>query len=214
MKFEFQEKINAKQLKWQQIGNEVENIKDRLGKGVDENIKSAVISLRANGFSTDGSCEGHLDRAHPWPWVDVVSPLSESLGSDQRYKEFGEKYRIFIKGGEAMSKEDNLEMESLINKQKQENEKEYERLQKLLTEFYSIQSKQNKRNLNNIAKLGIQKGPWNQSRLQPNEAPNFISPQESQKLYPNREKEERLILYRQEIEKFSEFLKDKFFDKK
>lgn len=213
MKFEFQEKIDEKQSKWQQIGHEVENIKDKLGKDIDENIKFSVISLKANNFGTTGSCEGHIDSAYPWPWIDVESPLSENLLSNQRYRELGAKSRASRKGGDAMLKEDNQELESLIKKQKQENGKEYQRLQGLLAEFYALQSKQNNDNLANSSKLGIIKGPWNQSRLQPLEVPD-LRPQEAQGLWSDEEKEQKLILYRQEINRFSEFLKNKFFDKK
>ncbi len=213
MKFEFQEKTDEKQLKWQQIRHEVENIKDKLGKGIDENIKSVVISLKANNFGTTGSCEGHKDWAYPWPWIEVESPLSEDLLDNPRYKELGAKSRASRQGSDVMSKEDNQELESLIKRQKQENEKEYQRLQGLLAEFYALQSKQNNDNLANSSKLGIIKGSWNQSHLQPLEGPD-LRPQEAQGLWSDEEKEQKLISYRQEINRFSEFLKNKFFDKK
>lgn len=214
MKYEFNEKIDEKQLKWQQIGNEVENTIDKKGLALDENIKFAVISLKANNFYTTGSCEGHLDWGDPWPWVDIESSLAERLGRDQQYLELFNKSRIFRKGGDTMSEEEKQELEVLITDQKKENEKEYQRLVGLLKEFYTLQSEQNNENLNDNSSLGIWKRPWNQSRLKPNEAPNIISQQESQKLWPDEEKKKRLILYRQEMDKFAEFLKNKFFDKK
>ena len=41
---------------------------------IDEGIKKSVIALRLWNFPTDGSCEGHLKRALPYPWIDIYTP--------------------------------------------------------------------------------------------------------------------------------------------
>lgn len=43
---------------------------DGLGLGIDPGIKHAVAAFNARGFITTGSCEGHLDRGFPYPWID------------------------------------------------------------------------------------------------------------------------------------------------
>jgi hypothetical protein len=63
-----------KKKKWQQQATLVERITDRLGKHIDEDIKSSVVALRAQGFSTDGSCEGHSRHGTPYPWIDIYAP--------------------------------------------------------------------------------------------------------------------------------------------
>jgi len=99
MNFE-KESINTKEKEWLAIQSQVEEINDGLGKGIDESIKQSVIAIKANGFGTTGSCEGHLDRALPYPWVDVESTLAESNLSNPRYQELKEKARLDYKGGE------------------------------------------------------------------------------------------------------------------
>lgn len=213
MKFEeleFGEK-REKEIRWQAIERSVDDTEDKLGKGVDEKIKSAVVALRASGFSTTGSCEGHSDRAYPWPWVDVESPLAEKLLSDKRYNELKNKARG-VRGGEAsITEEEKQEYGKLVAAQIEENEKEYQRLAAAVDEFYRSRSEEQ---LKKTVRLGIKKGPWNQSRVEPEGMPEQIKPQEIQKLWSDKEKLEKLELYRQEMERFSEFLKDRFFGQK
>jgi hypothetical protein len=78
-----------------------------------------------------------------------------------------------------------------------------------LQEFYKPDTEESHKG---VVRLGINKGPWNQSRLQPADVPTKIKPQESQKLWPEQEKEQRLLAYRKEMERFSDFLKQKFFE--
>lgn len=56
-----------------EIAAEIDKIRDRLGKPVDEGIKDTLTALLAQGFETSGSCEGHDDqgRAVALPWVDI-----------------------------------------------------------------------------------------------------------------------------------------------
>ena len=41
--------------------------------GVDEKIKELVLALNFLGIRTTGSCEGHVDRSCPVPWVKVAA---------------------------------------------------------------------------------------------------------------------------------------------
>lgn len=59
---------------YEEVANEVNGITDGLNKPVDQGIKKSVIALRLWDFPTDGSCEGHLDRSLPYPWVDIYAP--------------------------------------------------------------------------------------------------------------------------------------------
>ncbi len=56
---------------WGLAVQEVLGIRDRLGKPVDPGIRLAVIALRAAGFETAASCQGHLDHGEPFPWIDI-----------------------------------------------------------------------------------------------------------------------------------------------
>lgn len=70
---------------------EVEQIADELGKPVDEAIKESVVAFLASGFSTTGSCEGHLDHGTPYPWVEVYASEPEGWKeSEQKQQEWRE----------------------------------------------------------------------------------------------------------------------------
>lgn len=50
-------------------------ITDSLGKPIDNEIRHAVVALRANAFETTGSCAGHLQWGEPAPWIEIgVTP--------------------------------------------------------------------------------------------------------------------------------------------
>lgn len=79
-----------KQKEWDRVRGEVDAIADALGKGVDEGIKEAVIALRACGFTTDQSCEGHIgkdDHGLSFPWVQIYAPEPESWQESEQKKE-------------------------------------------------------------------------------------------------------------------------------
>ena len=58
----------------QKIREEIENIADFTGRGIDENIKEQVSVLHALGFNTTNSCEGHIDHGVPYPFIDIEAP--------------------------------------------------------------------------------------------------------------------------------------------
>lgn len=77
-----------KQTKWNEALSSVEKITDKLGKKIDSGIKETVTAFLINGFNTDGSCEGHLDHGRPYPWIDI--------SQNPQYLEFKEKENILI----------------------------------------------------------------------------------------------------------------------
>lgn len=85
---------SEKEILWEQKRREIDEIKDKLGKGVDENIKEAVTAFRVFEFTTSGSCGGHLQKEKHgllYPWVDISAPIpegfKESEGEDREKKE-------------------------------------------------------------------------------------------------------------------------------
>jgi len=102
---------------WRTIAKEVDCLTDRLGKRVDRGIKAAVVALRALGFRTRASCQGHLTWGIKAPWVDigVIPPakLLRSLMDDPK-------------------KHSHPEIRSV----RTENLKEQERLFSILEQFY------------------------------------------------------------------------------
>jgi hypothetical protein len=84
-------KAGDKSAVWKRSQAEVERLTDALGKKIDSGIKETVIAIRAYGFPTQSSCEGHLDRALPYPWVEIYSPEPAQLDwreNDQLHDEW------------------------------------------------------------------------------------------------------------------------------
>ncbi len=52
---------------------------DRLGLGIDAGIFNSVVALRAQGFNTTASCEGHLQWGEPAPWIEIGVITSANL---------------------------------------------------------------------------------------------------------------------------------------
>lgn len=72
-----------KQEKWDETIEGLDNISDGLGKPIDGGIKETVASFMVNGFSTQGSCEGHVEkrfgkRIKISPYVDIGMPEPET----------------------------------------------------------------------------------------------------------------------------------------
>ncbi|HEU5383148.1 MAG TPA: hypothetical protein VFV38_47720 [Ktedonobacteraceae bacterium] len=55
---------------WEGAKDFARHLTDRLGCPIDEGILETVIALNLLGFPTAQSCEGHLDRKYPSPWID------------------------------------------------------------------------------------------------------------------------------------------------
>ena len=54
---EVETKISGRQKRLAEMMDEVKNIGDKLGKGIDEGIQEGVALLMANNINTTGSCE-------------------------------------------------------------------------------------------------------------------------------------------------------------
>ena len=205
---------DPKQELWDRTQQEVESIGDRLGMGIEENIKETVIALKVCGFGTTGSCEGHIDWGFPYPWIDVESLQAETnsiIGG--RYDTLRNKFKDIedVNNQNPSEKEEFEELQILQRKEVEDNEVVCQRLNQLLQEFYEQFPN------NTVSKLVINKGPWNQSRLQPEGGQ--LRGLKAKKQYDeylstlsNEEKEKKLIEYREEMKKFTDFIKFKFFN--
>jgi hypothetical protein len=68
--------------------NDVEQITDGLNKLIDPAIREGVATFRALNLETTQSCEGHLDRGSPSPYIDLQAP------GEPTYRFRGEKERL------------------------------------------------------------------------------------------------------------------------
>ena len=102
---------------WEKIRAEVDKITDALGRGIDDKIKETVTAFRIHEFTTNQSCEGHIDDKEmdetPFPWVEINIPEPEG------WKEATGK------------KKEEIEQEWTI-----ENLEQQRKMMRLLAEFY------------------------------------------------------------------------------
>ncbi len=62
-----------KQEQWDAAWAEATTITDALGRHIDPGIFETVVVLRLLGFTTEQSCEGHMDHGRSFPWVTITS---------------------------------------------------------------------------------------------------------------------------------------------
>lgn len=199
------EKLEA----WKRIEHEVDSLQDRLGKEVDPTLKPLVVALRALRFGTTTSCEGHLDHGNPYPWVDVVSPLAERFLTDPHYVELKKKIRAMVKGGPVVPYSERHEHGELVAAQIAENEKTYRRLLELVEEFYRLTSNATR----SPPRLTIRKRSWNQSRLLPSDAvPAEHVEIDTSTSWSHRPELQRLSRYQEEMRRFADFLRARYFE--
>ncbi len=202
-KFEQKEVVNEKEKRWKEVEVEVEQIGDRLGKGIDDGIKPAVKGLMANGFKTTMSCEGHLDHGFPWPNIDIASPLEEAIENNPRYSELEEKVEkslaTFEEGGEYRK------MRELILESRS---KEVNKLKEALADFYTEDGGQPESIV--VDEFGDIE-PKEISELRDRIKGEIL---DIYKTWPEEEKKKNLEIYQKEFQRFAEFLKERFFSGK
>lgn len=90
------ERLERKQTAWEATRKKIDQIKDGKGLGPDEGIKETLVGLTVLGINTVGSCEGHVDRGHLLPWVDIAAPNrpAQYIDEEQAYAEAGERLGI------------------------------------------------------------------------------------------------------------------------
>lgn len=114
--------LTTKEHEWQEVGERVAHLVDKLGRGIDPHIVDTVIALNALGIETSQSCEGHLDHGRPYPWITF----------DVR-----EAAHVFLQSGEANRQKTYQEAQAL--KRQAETIQGYEqgKIVNLLTTFYA-----------------------------------------------------------------------------
>jgi hypothetical protein len=223
-----QEKENL----WQKEKEIVDRITDRLGLEIDKGIKDTVIALRLSGVNTTSSHEGKIHR-YPVPYIDIASiegiklkkernSIIKDLKSDEEKdifkqidvliqemqntddqdieKDLRVKINILEKELDKFKYPKSKELDELKEKIKQENLNEQRKIEDLLNSFYE------NRLTDSQSKLVLEILGFGEVRLQ-----SFAT--ETQEEETNEEnKIERLALFQKEMNDFTKFLKNKFFE--
>ncbi len=212
-------KNKEKDLKLEEIRQEVENIGDRLGKPIDEGIKETVVMFKANELPTSDSCEGHIERGLPVPYVEVSAPNEPEerfVGQNEAFEKVAKKYNLTIEEVKT-SKIDEAYWEAMKecsqNKETEEYKKWNEENEKLLVkgrgfleEFYKD------RKVEPNVKLQIEEGVGN-FRIH-NGGEDYQPVIEEEREFSEEEKKaraEKIEKYRAEMREFTKFLKEKYF---
>lgn len=99
---------------WAKKIEDLKNVGDKLGMGIDKKIIEVVAVLNLMDIKTTQSCEGHLDRALPYPWVQIGSVQSEQL-NEKRQKMFEIRKELDEKVQQKFSEKDFAEIRHLEN---------------------------------------------------------------------------------------------------
>jgi hypothetical protein len=205
-----------KEEKLEKTRQEVENVRDSEGRGIDEGIKETVVMFKANELPTSDSCEGHIDESglRP-PYIEARAPNKPERweGVDKAIEEIqplkisdNEKFHLEY---DKIMQEFSKKPETPEYRKWEEKNKELTKKAKgLLDEFYK------ERQVEPDVKLQIKE--------QVEENPRIYSGGESYKSVieePTKEitEDDKKILFakleksRVEMQEFTKFLKDKYF---
>lgn len=211
---------HEKNLKLEEIRHEVENIGDRIGRSIDEGIRETVVMFKANELPTSDSCEGHVERGLPVPYVEVSAsnePQERFVGQNEAFEKVAKKYNITAEEAktskideaywEAMKECSQNEETEEYKKWNKENEKLLAKGRNLLEEFYK------ERKVEPDIKLQIEEGVGN-FRIH-NGGEDYQPVIETEREFSEEEKKirlEKVAKYRSEMQEFTEFLRKKYFE--
>ncbi len=191
---------------------------DGLGYGIEKGIIDSVVGLNALGFNTSQSCEGHTDRGRIAPWIDIQAPdePKQYIDQDKIYQEVAKDFNLsveeversiddagtkaWVEAQERLDKQD--ETLEYIAWRKRSKELGHE-INKMLKEF------NNGRNVSKSIRIKISTGRFDSTLY--NGGKDYWSQEKKRTEKQKENLEKRLIKYREEFQKFAEFLKDKFF---
>lgn len=204
---------NVKEKYWDQIKSEVDRICDRLGKKIDPEIKESVIALQALNFKTSASCQGHLNHGLAAPWIDIGESKPKRSLEKRSIKEqtLLQIKRLLRKLSPLLDKfHKGLAIDLFLprkNKKQikvmtEKNLKGQMRLMELLDEFYKD------REISSDIRLILRpRGGYGKAWLTSRGA-------RFQEIRSQKEREEKLKQYQQEMNAFTNFLKKKYFETK
>lgn len=207
----------TKEERLEQIRSEVEKIAGADGKPIDEGIKETIVALKAFGFETFESCDGHAEYGRHAPFVEMGAPNKPEEkfeGQNALFQKTAEKYGMpvedvendtnheaYVEAWKALSKSDAKEMQE-YQVWKQETAKLLKQFQELLGEFYRH------REVPNDTRLVIE---GDETGFEIHNGGSYYK-KFGEVFAPEEERgyKAHLSRYRSEMEEFTKFLKQKY----
>lgn len=209
---------SPKEIIWEQKLKELDEVTDGVVLGLDKHIKEVVADFNVNGFNTGQSCEGHTEQGFGAPWIRTEAPdqpEERSVNERKIYEKVARKYAVPY---EDVKRDINhkawLEAVKLCDKQdetpeymawKGQGRRLREKIKKFADEFYKD------RDVDFKTKIRIPKISATGKIFIHNGGRDY-NPVENMKEKQKNGLEERLVKYREEMQAFGDFLKDKFFN--
>ena len=213
-----------KKRRWERVLERVDQVKDRLGKGIDENAKETVVAFLVNEFPTQQSCEGHIEerfgkmrRIDPYITLGVEGVAERFIGEAEIKKKIADRFNIVPEAVDRAENDaaDNAYWDYIAKNDVQEtpayeemrakNEELEKRTAALLDEFYKDRDVSKQPRLLHINTIG----PAGYSSI------NADRENEEEISEGNIEKQQAELREEQaEMAALTEFLKEKFFAEK
>jgi hypothetical protein len=90
---------SVKEKIWREKIEQVGNRHDRAGGEMDRGIIESMVALNIHGIPTEQSCEGHLDHGIPSPWIAIEAvnrPTERYSDQNKIYQEVALKHGISV----------------------------------------------------------------------------------------------------------------------
>jgi hypothetical protein len=190
--------IDQKEAAWQQNLEKYSRISDKRNMPIDAGILQMVVVLNLLDIRTTASCEGHINWGTGAPWIHIRA--EDPNGEDQRVTQARQE-ALRQETLKQLPREEIDRLFSEMHQIAEQAEQKHRRLRlmELLTAFYADRQVPYDIRLS-IQNLGVI------SRLE-SQGASVI------KMYPHSIREQKLLAYQQEMQEFTAFLKQCYWEK-
>jgi len=212
--------LTAKQILWDKTLRELDHIGDALGYRIDPGIKETVTAFIVNKFPTYSSCEGHVEerfdepvKLRPYIAVGLDEPKQRYVGEQELRSSIAKQFDIPVDKLEDNVPADTEYWQYIYRHDVQETPEflairaKNEELQRLISVI--LASFYKSRVTSSDSKLVIERiGPAGHFRVTTaKEAPDKIEKTDIDKY------QKELLIEQSEMKAFTQFLKDRFFNR-
>lgn len=202
------------------IRKEVANIRDRLGRPIDQGILETVVMFIANGLPTSSSCEGHIEDGRlKIPYVEISAPdepAERFIGQKEIFEKVARKYNLIAQQVEVAEnqtayweamKECSQNEETVAYKTwDQKNHKLLEKTRIILEKFYQATDQDVAADPD--VKIKIEEGVGG-FRLHSGNNDRWVTGGDQKLAQEEQVLVEKLVKYRDEMKELTQFLRER-----